>query len=76
MTWTTQDEKHFIDRLGNWDPLRAVTNRSRKARVIDYIRASTLREDWGQMDSEAVKAHARARLGELTLRIQQYPHIS
>jgi hypothetical protein len=75
-SWTTADERRFIDKLGDWAPLRAATNRSRKARVADYLRAIKLRTEWGDIDAAAVKAHALARLGELTLRIQQYPHIS
>lgn len=75
-SWGTENEKHFIDHLGEWYPLRAVTNRGRKARVADYIRTIKLRSEWGSIDAEAVKTHAKARLGELSLRIAQYPHIS
>jgi hypothetical protein len=75
-SWTTEDEKKFIDQLGNCSPLRVVqTNRARLARTKDYLHTIKLRSDWGSIDREAVAAHARARVLQLTERIQQYPQI-
>jgi len=56
--YTTENEKSFLDQLGNHGQYR----RDPVELLRKYIKAGMARPDWGQMDKLVVLDHARALL--------------
>jgi hypothetical protein len=56
--WSTQHELRFIDRLGQHS--RAAHSPSKLLKK--YIKAQSLRWDWGSLDAKKVMEHAERRL--------------
>ena len=49
-SWTTYDEIEFIENLGRWGN----NKKSRKECLHNYIKSSTKRSFWGEIDNKEV----------------------
>ena len=62
--WDTDDEKMFIDTLGEHSPQKELTAGRRLWLLIKYREALRNREEWGYVDRDKVMKHLERRITE------------
>lgn len=62
--WTMADERYFLDRAGSWASWECAARPDRRAVLRGYLASLAGREEWGELDREALETYVRGLLAE------------
>lgn len=63
--WTTQEELRYLDAIGTHSESAIVTSKTKAELLRNYLRAASLRSEWGMIAKEVVMLAAEEMLREI-----------